>query len=444
LIVRAWISSIHIKTGGVYMKRISLLVIAAFIILTAFPAAAYDFKWGEVDLNFGGSAQLNLEWDQWNYGDVTPDMVTVKNETAAFLPSDNQLHLGARWKTIYGYGEVGLMESDKFDMQTRYAYLLWDMGKGFSMLAGQTDDMFSQDAPNERLMDNLNLTGYGRLYTERCQQLRFGWTNKTITAEFEVQRRKTSDPSDFRVVPYDDDNGSLYVVDNEFPAVAARVMWDFGFGVVKPSVYFQKYILRPNGTPEDPLANPLKNLHVNTFGVSFQGLFKMDPVTFTYGFWWGQNLNIFSEDKRGSNVFQVFGAPIADDPVFKGGDIKSVHSWGGWVQPSIKVGPGIVFLGGGYQQAQTRLPRNVTVSDGTNSYVLTTSKNIYTYSCFLNYEWHVLKGFIITPEVTYLDNGRDSVDQRVFFNEEGLVAAIVPGSKLGYTVLTGVHFQYDF
>jgi len=387
------------------MNRTILAFLACVSLAMSSGAHAASFKLGDVDMTLGGSARLDVGWQSSDYGDVSQGKVDSMTDFFLRNPGNSRVKIKAAYDRALGYAELGLKTDNSVAL--RHVYASYDLGEGRSILFGQTDTIFSELKPDQRLNDDLNLQGFGYLYNNRRPQVRY--THALGAVAIKVAIEEPRGVADEYVAVSGD-----HLKEKALPAVAVAVEYKGGSIALTPSAFYQQFRNKANDDGADT-----KDITVATYGLCLSGSFKVDPVTFTSGLWYGQNLSVFDLDKRKNSPSTVFGKPVADD---SGNDIDDIDSIGGWAQVSFKADPGLFRVGAGMQRSDTGLKGDTYEDD------------ITTVGAFVNYEYLVTKGFTVTPEIAYFDYGKDANKNKVSNGK----------NDLGRDVLVGVHLQYDF
>jgi hypothetical protein len=210
----------------------------------------------------------------------------------------------------------------------------------------------------------------------------------------------------------------IYDIENVLPALCLAMRFDAGKFSVTPALYAQQLKLRAL-QKVGPFS---KDITATTYALAVDAAFKADPMTISGELWWGQNVAIAADVAAGlSRAFDLynadFGAP-APDPKDTGSDIENVKSYGGWLQLAAPIKPGTMYVGAGYQNAEVN-------NKPSNLY----EDNVSTWGAFINYEYPIVAGFTMTPELAYFDYGN---------------TPLKGNNDLGTDIFIGVHFQYDF
>ncbi|HOJ13218.1 MAG TPA: hypothetical protein PLS81_02840 [Deltaproteobacteria bacterium] len=387
------------------MNRTILAFLTCVSLAVSSGVHAASFKLGDVDMTLGGSARLDVGWQSSDYGDVAQGKPDSMTDFFLRNPGNSRVKIKAAYEGITGYAEIGLKTDNSVGV--RHVYASYDLGEGRGILFGQTDTVFSELRPDQRLNDDLNLQGFGYLYNNRRPQVRYTVASGAVA--FKVAIEEPRGVADEYVSVSGD-----HLKEKAMPAVAAAFEYKDGGISVSPSAFYQQFRNKANDDNPDT-----KDITVATYGLCLSGSVKADPATFTGGLWYGQNLSVFDLDKRKNSPSTVFGKPVADEA---GNDIEDIDSLGGWAQVSLKAGPGVFRAGAGMQRSETGWKGDAYEDD------------ISTMGAFVNYEYTVAKGFTVTPEIAYFDYGKDANKNKV---SEGK-------SDLGSDTLVGVHLQYDF
>lgn len=399
------------------MKRTlwGLAFVAIMVIGMALPVQAASFKVGGTDFTLGGSVRLDTGWRFSDYGDInegvdtydldedgTPDLnfegISDKDDFFLENPGDSRLFIGAVNGKMNAYAEIGVATEG---LSTRHIYAAYDLGKGNSLLFGQTWTPVAEDSPAQVLFYDDGMQYFGDLYTGRRPQIRFEHSKDNMTLKVALQEAVT----DFESVGYDAED------------VLPGLCLSMGFGLdnlsITPSLYLQTYTLKALDD-SGPFSD---DIDVTTYVLALNAALKLGEATLSGELWWGQNVAAAFDVASGARNTD-FGMP-AFDYNDAGSDINDVNSYGGWVQLSASLKPGTLACGAGYQNAEVEYKGAGFESD------------VSTWGVFANYTYPITAGFSVTPEILYVNYGNAPVKY-------------AGGNDLGTDLFVGVHFQYDF
>jgi len=432
-----------------------LAAIAIMVIGFALPSQAASFKVGDTDWTLGGSARLDVGWRSTDLGDYRQELGLGSQdklkEFFLYVPSNTRIFAKAVNGNMGGYVELGLSPGVPdwgYDavVKVRHAYLNYDMGGGNSLLIGQTWTCVAEDSPNQRLFDDNGLGGVGDLYLGRNPQIRFIHTQDKLTFQVAIEDNKISPPStalenlqQFGVLTTGLATAD-YLYEDITPAIALSLTYDGGSFVITPSLYAQQFTLKAdelelNEDDEFVALEDLDDIDITAYAVALNGAVKFEGLTLSGEVWWGQNVALFAAVTNYGNP--VFGWPIPslssyDEDMDFLTEVEDVKSYGGWLQLAAPIKPGTLYVGAGYQTAESGIDVDeVSIDDYT------------AMGFFINYEYPIAKNFTMTPEIAYYDYGKLKGTVPVIEGEE-VVDLVDVDYKLGKDWFFGVHFQYDF
>ena len=427
-----------------------LAAIAIMVIGFAVPSQAASFKVGDTDWTLGGSARLDVGWRSSELGDRKELGVGSQDKQKDFflyVPSNTRLFTKAVNGNMGGYVELGLFPGIPdwgYDavVKVRHAYLNYDMGGGNSLLIGRTWTCVAEDSPNQRLFDDNGLGGLGDLYLGRNPQIRFIHTQNKMTFQVAIEDNKISGPDTALLALMGKLPGIIaeytaanYLIEDLTPALAMSLSYDGGSFVITPSLYAQQFTLKADELDTDTgeAVAGLGDIDLTSYALALNGAVKFEGLTLSGEVWWGQNVALFAAVTNYGNP--IFGWPLPDlssydEDIARFTDVKDVKSYGGWLQLAAPIKPGTLYVGAGYQTAESGIDVDeVSIDDYT------------AMGFFINYEYPIAKNFTMTPEVAYYDYGKLK-GNAALEGEGGEIANW--DFKLGKDWFFGVHFQYDF
>lgn len=383
-------------------------------------AHAYDFKLGQSTWKLGGSIRMDAYWDHTDFGDVDTGRAGSVTPFKLEMPTDTNINVSAEYGKLSGYAEIGLnntlsTEDTSLDslLEVRQCYVIYDLGSGHSLMFGKAQTCFSEGTPDQRLYNDNGLQGFGDLSSGRHFEIRYRYTHDKWLTQFALEQAKTEEANE--IMPLPDDAAGAYIVDAYIPALVFSLGYSTDTFHITPSAYYQIYKLKKNAESTEAL--PLKDTDITTYGLCIDADVKIDKVTLSGEAWWGQNLSIFDLDLRERDKSTVFGHPLSTTS----DSLDNVKSYGGWLQVALQTGNGVARVGGGYQQSQAKLSGEPF------------EDKISTWGAFVNYQWNILDGLSITPEIAYFNLGKDADKDYS-----------TKGNDLGSDLMFGVHLQYDF
>jgi hypothetical protein len=371
------------------MKKMWTLALAALLVAgLAFSAPAATFKIGDADFGIAGQVRINAAYQITDKGDVAEG--ASDSETDFFLkhPGNSRLSVWSKYDNMTGFIEMGFKEGNV--LETRHAFMNYDMGGGSSITIGQTYSALALHFAEQEMKGSLSLFGFGNLYSGRVPMIRYTKKGEAYTLMLELENTDTAERTG-------------YTTDEITPALVGSLEYRTGGLALTPSFLMQQYELTAD-------AAGLDDERVFAYAVALDAVYK-----FTNGFqldgevWYGENVGAFADAfdmVRNSG----FGAPEYESD----GDVKNIASFGGWAQASIPVEPVVVHVGGGYQEAE--------VEDAG------TADSMERYGAFVNFSYYATPQFLIQPEIAYFSYGKDNNDVNEY------------GSDTYY----GVHFRYSF
>jgi hypothetical protein len=424
-----------------------LAAIAIMVIGFALPSQAASFKVGDTDWTLGGSARLDVGWRSQDLGEARKEFeIGAADKLKDFfltVPSNTRIFAKAVNGNLTGYTELGLSPGNAdwgidAEVKVRHVYLGYDMGGGNSLLLGQTWTCVAEDSPNQRLFDDNGLMGVGDLYLGRHPQIRFIHTQDKMTFQVAIEDNRAITPEEVGQALDDFTGGYLsgllatepsYLVEDTTPGIALSLSYDGGSFLITPSLYAQQYKLKADELNPDTgeAAEGVDDIKVTSYVLALDGALKFEGLTLSGEAWWGQNVALIAYITNGGNP--VFGLTVPDIESVNF-DIKDIKSYGGWLQLAAPLKPGTLYVGAGYQKAES----GVDIVEG--------SIDDYTaMGFFINYEYPIVKNFTMTPEVAYYDYGKLKGSAVI----EGDGGTNVDWDlELGKDWFFGVHFQYDF
>lgn len=437
-----------------------LAVITIMVIGLALPSQAASFKVGDTDWTLGGSARLDVGWRSTDLGEARKELeIGAEDKQKDFfltVPSNTRIFAKAVNGNLTGYTELGLSPGNadwgiEAAVNVRHAYLGYEMGGGNSLLIGQTWTCVAEDSPNQRLFDDNGLMGVGDLYLGRHPQIRFIHTQDKLTFQVAIEDNKASTAEDV-ALELDKFTGGQgfsggylsdllsgvpgYLVEDVTPAIALSLSYDGGSFVITPSLYAQQYKLKVDELDAETgeAVEGLDDIDVTSYVLALNGALKFEGLTLSGEAWWGQNVALIAYVMNYGN--NIFGLPVPDVGLLvsdeAGVDIEDVKSYGGWLQLAAPIKPGTLYVGAGYQTAESGIDVDeVSIDDYT------------AMGFFINYEYPIAKNFTMTPEIAYYDYGKLKGTVPVIEGEE-VVDLVDVDYKLGTDWFFGVHFQYDF
>ena len=433
-----------------------LAAIAIMVIGFALPSQAASFKVGDTDWTLGGSARLDVGWRSQDLGEARTEFgIGAEDKNKDFfltVPSNTRIFAKAVNGNLTGYTELGLSPGNAAwdiaaEVKVRHVYLGYDMGGGNSLLLGQTWTCVAEDSPNQRLFDDNGLMGVGDLYLGRRPQIRFIHTQDKMTFQVAIEDNRATILTDefidtlweFTGENFDVDH-PCYLIEDVTPAIALSLSYDGGSFVITPSLYAQQFTLKAdelelNEDDEFVALEDLDDIDITAYAVALNGAVKFEGLTLSGEVWWGQNVALFAAVTNYGNP--VFGWPIPslssyDEDMDFLTEVEDVKSYGGWLQLAAPIKPGTLYVGAGYQTAESGIDVDeVSIDDYT------------AMGFFINYEYPIAKNFTMTPEIAYYDYGKLKGTVPVIEGEE-VVDLVDVDYKLGKDWFFGVHFQYDF
>lgn len=391
------------------------VIVAIMVTGMALPAQAASFKVGSTDFTLGGSVRLDTGWRFSDYDDIkqgtasydidddgTDDLnfegISDKDDFFLENPGDSRLFLGAVNGKLNAYAEIGVATEG---LSTRHIYAAYDLGKGNSVLFGQTWTPVAEDSPVQVLFYDDGMQYFGDLYTGRAPQLRFEHSQDNMTLKVALQEATT----DFEPFGYE--------TEDVLPALCLSMGFELDNLSLTPSLYLQSYKLKALDN-----AGPFSDdIDVTTYVLALNAALKLDAATLSGELWWGQNVAAAIDVASGARNTD-FGMP-AFNLKANGSDIKDVNSYGGWVQLAAPLKPGTLACGFGYQKADVEYDGPGWESD------------VSTWGVFANYTYPITAGLSVTPEILYVNYGKAPYK-------------FAGGNDLGTDLFIGVHFQYDF
>jgi hypothetical protein len=369
------------------MKRIWTLALAALLVAgLAFSAPAATFKIGDADFGIAGQVRLNAGYQVTDKGDFPAGDNDSETDFALKHPGNSRLSVFSKYDKVTGFIEVGFKEGNV--LETRHAFLTYDMGNGSSLLVGQTYSALAMHFAEQEMNGSQALFGFGNLYSGRVPMIRYIKKGDSYTLNLELENTDAVDVEG-------------YTSDELTPALVGSLAYRSGGMTLTPSFLVQQYELKAN-------TSGVSDETVFAYAVALDAVYKFDS-----GFqldaeaWYGENTAIFADAfdwVRGSS----FGAPVYEAD----GSVKDIASYGGWLQASIPIDPVVVHVGGGYQEADV---------EGA------AASSMERYSAFVNFAYNLTPQFMIQPEVLFLDYG-DDADK----------------ADRGTDTFYGVHFRYCF
>lgn len=397
------------------MKRTwwGLTALAIMVIALALPAQAASFKIGASDWTLGGSVRLDTGWQISDYGDSDFD-----DETDFFLenPGDSRINAQAVYGKMTAFAELGLGNTrGGTDVGVRHLYATYTLGGGNSILLGRTWTCLAEDSPNQLLWGGNAMFGFGDLFAGRHDQIRFIHAQDKLTFQVAIEDAKGAEPADVSTTV----GGFDVSTENIFPALVMSMGYDDGKLAVTPSLYVQTFKFKVQA----PALNIEEDEDITSYALACDASINLNALKISGEIWWGQNLSTLGLDMRGHGASTAFGGPVLEINAATGAiNLDDANSYGGWVQLAAKVKPGTLYVGAGYQQADTEMP-GAGFED-----------EISTWGAFINYAYPIAKNFTITPELAYFNCGDDA--------NKNLFGA--GANELGSETFIGVHFQYDF
>lgn len=392
----------------------AVAVVPLFFFCVTLQANAVSFKFGEADISVGGSVRYDVGYKFSDLGDVPATPAGQEDSlTDFFLESGlSRANLKVSYDKITGFAEIGFKgDKDGNTVSTRHIFAKYDMGSGNSLLVGQTDSILSIGKPDQRMMGDDILFGFGNLDLNRKAQIQFSHQAGPMLYQFAIEDNRNA------VI-----NGSptgAHVSEQVTPALLMAVTYSDKGIVLSPSAYFQTVNLKANDTTADDVT-------VNSWALALNGAFKIPAMTFSYEGWYGNNLSTLpgpNGDVRPARKTSSMLAPLAD-----GTDIKDVKSMGGWFQFSVPVKPVLVNFGAGMEKAD--------VENSGADY----ESSVQTMAVFANVKYEITKAFYIQPEIAWFDYGQDAKKTLT-----GAGVTYADGDNdLGSDLYAGIHFQYDF
>jgi len=377
------------------MKKMWTLALAALLVAgLAFSAPAATFKIGDADFGIAGQVRLNAGYQVTDKGDVAPGVSDSETDFALKHPGNSRLSVWSKYDNVTGFIEMGFKEGNV--LETRHAFLTYDMGGGNSLLIGQTYSALANHFAEQEMNGSLSLYGFGNLYSGRVPMIRYIKKGDNYTLNLEIENTDSAD------LDIDPAPGNEFITDEITPALVGSLEYRTGGLSLTPSFLVQQYELKANAAGYD-------DERVFAYAVALDAVYKFDSgIQLDGEVWYGENTAIFADAfdmVRGSS----FGAPEYEAD----GSVNDIASYGGWLQVSVPIDPGVVHVGGGYQEADV---------DNRGS-----ASSMERYSAFVSYSYWVTSQFLVQPEVLYLDYG-DSANEADY------------GSDTFY----GVHFRYCF
>ncbi|MCE5275413.1 MAG: hypothetical protein ABFD70_12955 [Syntrophaceae bacterium] len=389
----------------------AVAVVPLFFFCVTLQANAVSFKFGEADISVGGSARYDVGYKFSDLGDVPAGQEDSLTDFFLENPGNSRVNLKVSYDKIMGFAELGLKgDAAGNGVSTRYLYAKYDMGSGNNLVIGQTDSILSIGKPNQRMMGDDILFGFGNLDLNRKVQIQFNHQAGPMLYQFAIEDNRTA------VI-----NGTVtgsHVTEQVTPALLTAITYSDKGIVLSPSAYFQTVKLKANDTTADDVT-------VNSWALALNGAFKIPAMTFSYEGWYGNNLSTLpgppGGDMRPAKKSSNMLAPLAD-----GNDIKDVKSMGGWFQFTVPVQPVEINVGAGMQKAD--------VENSGAAY----ESSVQTMAVFANVKYVITNGFYMQPEIAWFDYGQDA--QKTLSG-----AGYATGDNdLGSDLYAGIHFQYDF
>lgn len=369
------------------MKRIWTLALAALLVAgLAFSAPAATFKIGDADFGIAGQVRLNAAYQVTDKGDFPNGENDSETDFSLKHPGNSRLSVFSRYDKVTGFIEVGFKEGNV--LETRHAFLTYDLGNGSSLLVGQTYSALALHFAEQEMNGSQALFGFGNLYSGRVPMIRYIKKGDSYTLNLELENTDAVDIEG-------------YTSDELTPALVGSLEYRSGGMTLTPSFLVQQYELKADNAG-------VSDETVFAYAVALDAVYKFDSgFQLDAEVWYGENTAIFADAfdwVRGSG----FGAPVYEAD----GNVKDVASYGGWLQAAIPIDPVVVHVGGGYQE-----------SDVKDAAVSTMER----YSAFINFRYNLTPQFLIQPEILFLDYGEDKND-----------------NDLGTDTFFGVHFRYSF
>jgi len=436
-----------------------LAAIAIMVIGFAVPSQAASFKVGDTDWTLGGSARLDVGWRSQDLGEARTEFgIGAEDKNKDFfltVPSNTRIFAKAVNGNLTGYTELGLSPGNAAwdiaaEVKVRHVYLGYDMGGGNSLLLGHSWTCVAEDSPNQRLFDDNGLMGVGDLYLGRRPQIRFIHTQDKMTFQVAIEDNRATILTDEFIDTLWEFTGEnldidhpCYLIEDVTPAIALSLSYAGDSFVITPSLYAQQFTLKADEVEENEdgdyvALEGLDDVKVTSYVLALDAALKFEGLTLSGEAWWGQNVALIGYITNAGNP--VFGYPVPDlesgyfdndDTATNDFDITDVKSYGAWLQLAAPLKPGTLYVGAGYQKAESGIDIDeVSIDDYT------------AMGFFINYEYPIAKNFTMTPEVAYLDYGKfkGSVVELVETEEVTTDWDL----KLGKDWFFGVHFQYDF
>ncbi len=400
------------------MKKLTL--VTALLCILAMPAAAVDFKAGDWDLSLGGSIRLDAGYQISDLGDEPLGYEDSKTDFFTENPGNSRVNFGAAYGDVSGFIEAGIGNGST--IYTRHAYINYNMGDNGSLLIGQTWSLLAPMNPCQRLNGDNILKGYGNLYSHRAPQIRY--TNNygdMITYSVAIEDTKYEEPSGL---------APSYVVNDIIPALQANASIKVNENVsVTPSALVQQSEMKSQDfVIVGGQTIPGKDQTLITWAGAVDATVKIDTLTLSGEFWYGQNVGLISDyiDSRPDKASSTFGMPIADLGLV---GFKDVIAYGGWAQVSMPIEAITFNAGVGYQTSEV------------NGIDMITEDDVTTQAVYANFVYKFFDNFYMQPEVAFFDHGKDARKIQIAANG---FPYVIGANDLGDDIFLGVHFQYDF
>jgi len=438
-------------------------------LLLASPALAADYTVGGGSIKLGGSLRYDAGYRFTDHGDVALGAQDDRTDFFMQNAGNSRVNLAAGYKDLNAFVEMGVTGGD---ISTRHAYLSYNPNANDTLLIGRTWSILSESGPNQRLNGDLNLGGFGDLSSGRHDQIRY--THKldsklsfSVAIEDNVTSTLPDVPSSaVTAVTEPDFSYAAFQTNENSPALLFCLTATPSDKVtLTPSLMVERYRLERNaftgdygytfdGVEASKTDIPFKNQTILSWAVALDGSIQLDPATFSFGLWGGENVSCYAGDleARPAKKRTSFGAPLADlsgvalaimnakangqttttaNSIATVREINDTPSYGGWFEVAVPVDSKMtVFAGAGYQEAHPDGPAYM-VED-----------KVSTWGAYANCEYKVKGGFSIQPEIAYLNYGNDVMKQGYATNADGV--AIYGANDLGDDVFVGIHFQFDF
>ena len=348
--------------------RLVIIVTVASIATLAQLGSCFAF-----DLQFGGRVRTVFGYNIASEGNTENG---EKSVTRGFLYVPSTSYFRATFssddKKVGMRIEMGLGSSS---MNRRHVFGWYRFGN-FKITAGNTDNLFDAYVPQNQLMNNEDLEGWGAIQANRLPQIAISWERDGLQAQFAIRDHR----NELAPLNLNTNGVDVYWM---LPAMAGTISYTSQYFAVSPTLHWSLTHYEGDDPKNDNSAQswiaklPLKG----TFG----------PFTLTGDIHYGENVAAeFASQPE-------FAMPVLNDS----GSIKNTVTYGGFVSLQFKQETWAITTGAGYDKYE---------NDAWESELGYVRDEYHRIAWYLNFAYQLHPNMTLYPEVLYEQAGEDPTD----------------------------------